>query len=112
MWRGINKRPRERLRKRVGRKQNPSVEIVDSQAVKGSTHIGNGYDRGKKVNGRKRHLLVDTLGLLLTVIVTKANVYDRAGLKQLLAAISGKLLRLEVIKADEAYRGQDFSAWV
>ena len=67
---------------------------------------------GKKVNGRKRHLLVDTLGLLLTVVVTKANVSDQAGLKQLLSAISGKLSRLELIKADEAYRGQDFSAWV
>jgi putative transposase len=80
--------------------------------VKGTVHAGNGYDGGKKVNGRKRHLLVDTLGLLLTVVVTKANVSDQAGLKQLLAAIFGKLSRLELIKADEAYRGQDFSAWV
>lgn len=108
----INKRLRKHLRKRSGRKKNPSLGIVDSQAVKGSIHIGNGYDGGKKVNGRKRHLLVDTLGLLLKVVVTKANVSDQAGLKQLLAAISGKLSRLGVIKADEAYRGQDFSAWV
>ena len=53
-----------------------------------------------------------TLGLLLTVAVTRANVSGQAGLKQLLAAVSGKLLRLEVIKAGEAYRGQGFSAWV
>lgn len=108
----INKRLRKRLRKRAERKKNPSVGIVDSQAVKGTVHSDNDYDGGKKVNGRKRHLLVDTLGLLLTVVVTKANVSDQVGLKQLLAAISGKLSRLKVIKADEAYRGQDFSAWV
>jgi putative transposase len=81
---------------------------VYSQAIKGSIHIGNGYDGGKKVNGRKRHLIVDTLGLLLTVVVTKANVSDQAGLKQLLSGISGKLSRLKVIKADEGYRGEQF----
>lgn len=108
VWKQINKRLRKRLRKRAGRKKNPSVGLVDSQAVKGTVHIGNGYDGGKKVNGRKRHLLVDTLGLLLTVVVTKANVSDQAGLKQLLAAISGKLSRLELIKADEGYRGEHF----
>ena len=86
IWKQINKRLRKRLRKRAGRKKNPSVGIVDSQAVKGSVHVGNGYDGGKKVNGRKRYLLVDTLGLLLTVVVTKANVSDQAGLKRLLAA--------------------------
>lgn len=112
IWKRINKRLRKRLRKRAGRKKNPSVGIVDSQAVKGTVHVGNGYDGGKKVNGRKRHLLVDTLGLLLTVVVTKANISDQAGLKQLLAAISDRLFRLELIKADAAYRGQDFSAWV
>jgi putative transposase len=108
VWKKINKRLRKRLRKRAGRKQNPSVGIVDSQAVKGSIHIGNGYDGGKKVNGRKRHLLVDTLGLLLAVVVTKANVSDQAGLKQLLSVICGKLSRLKVIKADEGYRGEQF----
>jgi putative transposase len=112
VWKKINKRLRKHLRKRAGRKKCSSVGIVDSQAVKGTVHAGNGYDGGKKVNGRKRHLLVDTLGLLLTVVVTGANVSDQAGLKRLLAAISSKLSRLELIKADEVYRGQDFSAWV
>ena len=105
IWKRINKRLRKRLRKRAGRKKNPSVGLADSQAAKGTVHVGNGYDGGKKVNGRKRHLLVDTLGLLLTVVVTKANVSDQAGLKQLLVAISGRLSRLELIKADEGYRG-------
>ncbi len=112
IWEGINKRLRKRLRKRAGRKKNPSVGIVDSQSVKGSVHVGNGYDGGKKVNGRKRHLLVDTLGLLLTVVVTQANVSDQAGLKRLLSAISGKLSRLELIKADEGYRGECFGRGV
>ena len=108
VWKQINERLRKRLRKRVGRKKNPSIGIGDSQAVKGGVHMGNGYNGGKKVNGRKRHLLVDTLGLLLTVVVAKANVSDQAGLKQLLAAIVGKLSRLRLIKADEAYRGEQF----
>jgi len=112
LWKKINKRLRKRLRKQAGRRKNPSVGIVDSQAMKGSVHVGNGYDGGKKVDGRKRHLLVDTLGLLITVVVTKANVSDQAGLKELLAIISCKLSRLGLIKADEAYRGHSFSAWV
>jgi putative transposase len=108
IWKGINKRLRKRLRKRAGRRKNPSVGIVDSQAVKGTVHEGNGYNGGKKVNGRKRHVLVDTLGLLLSVVVTKANVSNQAGLKQLLCALCGKLPRLKVIKADEGYRGKLF----
>ncbi len=112
VWKKLNKKLRKRLRKQAGREKHPSVGLVDSQAVKGSVHVGNGYDGGKKVNGRKRHLLVDTRGLLLTVVVTKANVSDQAGLKQLLAAISGKLSRLELIKADEGYRGEHLADWI
>jgi putative transposase len=104
IWKRINKKLRKRLRKQAGREKNPSVGIVDSQAVKGTVHVGNGYDGGKKVNGRKRHLLVDTLGLLLTVAVTKANVSDQAGLKRLLNAISNKLSRLELINLSSEFR--------
>jgi putative transposase len=109
IWKRINKRLRKRLRKRAGRNKHPSIGIVDSQAVKGTVHQGNGYDGGKKVNGRKRHVLVDSLGLLLRVVVTKANVSDQAGLKQLLSALAGKLPCLKLIKADEGYRGKQFS---
>lgn len=112
LWQKFNKKLRQRLRKRAGRNKQASVALTDSQSAKGTVHVGNGFDGGKKVNGRKRHLLVDTLGLLLGVIVTKANVSDQAGLKQLLAAIAAELPRLQVVKADEAYRGRDFIAWV
>lgn len=55
---------------------------------------------------------MDTLGLVLIVIVTKANVSDQAGLKHILAALTGKLRRLTLIKADEGYRGKDFNTWL
>lgn len=101
---------RRRLRKRAGKKQQPSLALVDSQSVQGGVHRGNGYDGGKKVNGRKRHILVDTLGLLLMVVVTKANVSDQRGLENILAALTGKLSRLKLLKADQGYRGESFVA--
>lgn len=61
LWRKLNKHLRRELRKRLGRDEEPSAGVVDSQSVKGSPHQDNGYDGGKKVNGRKRHVLVDTL---------------------------------------------------
>jgi putative transposase len=112
LWKKLNKRLRKRLRQRAGKNEQPSLGLVDSQSVKGSVHKGNGYDGGKKVNGRKRHILVDALGLLLIVIVTKANVSDQAGLKVLLKSIENKFPRLGCIKADQGYRGEAFSAWV
>ena len=112
LWTKLNKRLRRKLRKRAGKKTQPSLSLIDSQSVKGSVHRGNGYDGGKKVNGRKRHLLVDTLGLLLMVVVTQANVSDQAGCRAILAAIANRLPRLKVIKADGGYQGASFMLWV
>ena len=70
-----------------------------------------GYDAGKKVNGRKRHILVDTLGLLLVVFVHAANLQDRTGAKLLLKYIDGWLPRLHRIWADGGYRGK-LIGWV
>jgi transposase len=78
---------RERVRLAAGRKARPSAAVIDSQSVKGSEMIAagrRGYDAAKKINGTKRHIAVDTLGLLLTVLVTAASVQDRDAAKPLL----------------------------
>src|SRR5919204_3630413 len=75
IWGAIHDRLREQVRRALGRKPTPSAAVLDSQSVKTADQGGErGYDAGKKVNGRKRHVLVDTLGLLLGVVVTAANV--------------------------------------
>jgi putative transposase len=71
----IHETLRARLRQRVGRHKHPSAGWLDSQSIKGTATLGaRGYDAGKKINGRKRHILVDTLGLVLMVVVTAASV--------------------------------------
>jgi putative transposase len=80
---------------------------VDSQSVKGSETCGQrGYDAGKKINGRKRHILVDTLGLLLRVMVLPADVQDRDGARQLLTQAFKVYGRLRCLWADGGYAGQ------
>src|SRR5689334_3638657 len=78
---------RERIRLAAGRARQPSTAVTDSQSVKGPEMIARGrrgYDAGKKINGTKRHIAVDTAGLLLTVLVTAASVQDRDAAKPLL----------------------------
>jgi transposase len=93
----------------MGRDPQRSVGIVDSQWVK-STGVGReqrGYDGGKKVKGRKRHLLVDTQGLVLKAKVHAANVMDWAGIKMLLRRADEQFPRLKQLWLDSAYRGED-----
>ncbi len=74
-----------------------------------------GYDSGKKIKGRKRHILVDTLGLLVVVVITAANVSEQAGAKQVFAKLNelrSRFHRLAKIWVDGGYRGQDFMHWV
>ena len=107
VWRRIHDRLRKLLRKAAGRSPQPSAAILDSQSVKTTERGGeHGYDAGKNVNGRKRHILVDTLGLLLVVCVTKASTQDRDGAKLLLKVLSRQWMRLRLIWADSSYAGE------
>ncbi len=84
-WEPLNTVLREQLRVRQGREAQPSAGIVDSQSVK-TTGVGGprGYDGGKKINGRKRHIFIDTQGFVLRAAVHEANIADRDGIKLLL----------------------------
>jgi putative transposase len=85
----------------------PSAAILDSQSVKTTERGGaHGFDAGKNVNGRKRHILVDTLGLLMVVIVTAASTQDRDGARLLLKVLAHQWTRLRLIWADAAYAGE------
>ncbi len=100
-------------RKRVGKDSDASAAIVDSQSMK-TTEEGagsNGYNAHKNVKGGKRHLLVDTLGLPLSVYVTPADVQDRAGACLLLAGLGPLAPRLKKIWADGAYSGTELADW-
>ncbi len=93
-------------RQAAGREPQPSAGIVDSQSVKTTESGGpRGFDAGKKLNGRKRHVLVDTLGLLLRGIVHPAGIQDRDGLAPLLMRIRRRFPFLTLLFADGGYQG-------
>jgi putative transposase len=105
---------RLRVRRAAGRNPTPRVACIDSQSVKtaaGGEEVGT--DGGKKVRGRKRHLVVDTMGLLLAVVVTAAHVHDARAAQQLFAQLPGKdCPRLEVVQADNKYHSPELDRWL
>ncbi|WTI30745.1 IS5 family transposase [Streptomyces jietaisiensis] len=111
----LHDRLREAVREAEGRDAEPTAAVIDSQSVKADATVAltsRGYDAGKKINGRKRHLLTDTLGLLLAVLVAPASTTDRDAARLLLPAARGRFGRLARVWADGGYTGHlvDWSA--
>lgn len=116
-WLNIHDQLREWMRIEQNRQPSPSEAVIDSQSVKTAAMVSQsvGYDAGKKIKGRKRFMTVDTLGLVLRVLVTAADVGEREGGKRVLKRVKhmGKsVTRLTTIWADGGFDGAPFMMWV
>ncbi|MGW7674143.1 transposase, partial [Streptomyces sp. NPDC054775] len=108
-------RLRAAMREAVGRDVEPTAGVVDSQSAKGTSTVEaaiSGYDGGKKIKGRKGHIVVDSLGLILAVMVTPASTQDRDAAQDLLAQVAARHHRLRRVWADSGYTGMLVGWWV
>ncbi len=114
-WRrtGLVKELHDRLRGKVrvaqGRQVEPTAGIIDSQSVKAAASVpaaSRGYDGGKKIHGRRRHVIADTLGLILMVMVTAANVTDRQATRDMLPRLRTRFRKIALVWADGGYTGR------
>jgi putative transposase len=112
-WQRIHDRLRGDVREQEGRNHQPSAAIIDSQTVKTTDRGGaeRGFDAGKQTFGRKRHILVDTLGLLLLVVVHSTGIQDRDGARKVLAPLANRFTRLRKIWADSVYNS-GLAEWI
>jgi putative transposase len=109
IYQKVNDALRQQLRKMIGRNENPSAGIIDSQSVKGTVESGlqeSGFDGGKLVKGRKRHIIVDTMGYLITLVVHAASIADCKGAKRVIAKLFETLKTVKLIWAYGGYKGE------
>lgn len=104
----MNEFLRDMTRRNANRNESPSIALIDSQSVKTTRSGGicRGVDGGKMIKGRKRHIIVDTMGLLLAVVVHAANEHDSKAALNVIAELKGRFSRLIKIIADGGYRGE------